>query len=98
MTKKEIKYCPKCETDKEANDFSKSTTKADGLASYCKECRHSYYIKSKQSTATLIDFSDLEEKIYQSIKNKIDLKGDSILAQIEEEEKSMAICKENCTK
>lgn len=37
-----MKRCPRCSTNKTAQEFSKSNASKDGLASYCKECAKSY--------------------------------------------------------
>lgn len=46
-----MKFCPCCKTDKEFKDFSKSSSKKDGLQSHCKVCRSKRrkkdYIKNK---------------------------------------------------
>lgn len=46
------KYCPKCDTTLSVEKFSKSSSRKDGLNSYCKEChavyRREHYEKNKQ--------------------------------------------------
>ena len=32
------KFCPKCETVRDAADFHKNRARSDGLASYCRAC------------------------------------------------------------
>ncbi len=36
------KYCPKCNTVKDANSFYRSSSSSDGFQSYCKQCKRSY--------------------------------------------------------
>ena len=34
-----MKYCPKCDTQKEESEFAKDRSRYDGLQGYCKPCR-----------------------------------------------------------
>jgi len=40
-----MKKCFKCKLEKEESDFSKDTTRKDGLNSKCKSCQSEYYKK-----------------------------------------------------
>jgi AAA15 family ATPase/GTPase len=52
-----MKYCPKCNTNKDFSSFSKNKSRSDGLQGYCKECL------KKINTDYLINNPDkLEEK------------------------------------
>ena len=37
-----MKYCPKCETDKDKSEFHKSNQTKDGLKGWCKTCTNAY--------------------------------------------------------
>ena len=46
-----MKYCYKCKTSKDINEFNKNHTKKDGFQTICKQCssyrRKEYYLKNK---------------------------------------------------
>lgn len=46
-----IKYCRRCETDKESTEFYKDKYRPDGLALYCKSCQTKYSEKSEEQKA-----------------------------------------------
>lgn len=40
--KKDIKWCPKCETEKDVKEFGKDKSRKDGKQTICKECHRNY--------------------------------------------------------
>lgn len=61
-----MKYCNKCNADKELSEFYKDRTRKDSLSIWCKECtkeyRNQYYIDNKKE---IIE----KRRIYQKTKN-----------------------------
>ena len=43
-----MKMCSRCKLTKSTNDFYTSNANSDGYSSYCKECKHTYYIERKR--------------------------------------------------
>ena len=37
-----MKHCPRCETDRPAEEFGRNAAKDDGLAVYCRDCVGAY--------------------------------------------------------
>ena len=42
------KQCSRCKLTKSTNNFYTSNANSDGYSSYCKECKHTYYIERKR--------------------------------------------------
>ena len=40
-----MKYCPKCKTDKEIDEFSNNKTREDGKCRVCRKCQAEYDFK-----------------------------------------------------
>jgi len=38
----QTKYCPKCQIDKDASEFTKNKHQTDGLYPYCRECKYTH--------------------------------------------------------
>lgn len=45
------KQCSKCKLTKSTTDFYTSNANSDGYSSYCRECKHTYYIERKRKLA-----------------------------------------------
>ena len=58
-----LKYCRKCGTDKELDQFYKNKTSRDGYTSQCKQCLKDYAFKNKYR------ISEQRKEYHQRIKN-----------------------------
>ena len=65
-----MKYCPKCETDKEFSEFYISKRAADGYDAWCTVCHKDYRLKNKNRRADLAAAYAKKHRIKISIYQK----------------------------
>ncbi len=61
-----MKYCKKCETDKQDNEYRSSNTTKDGLFGFCRNCQDKvnkdlYEKKKEQRIKQVTKWNNLEE-------------------------------------
>jgi len=64
-----MKHCKKCDSQKSEAEFSKDSSKKDGLCSYCKKCSYSYVKEWKVSNPEKVKESQKKNYKYRYIKN-----------------------------
>ena len=70
-----MKYCPKCKTEKEENEFYYQKNGKDELSYYCKECfkkiTKGWYYKNKNTKTYKTNKSEREKKYYYKYQKRV---------------------------
>lgn len=82
------KRCPLCGCAKEPADFTVSTHSADGLDSYCKQCRHG------QARARY--YADRETTLLRKQSQTFSIPVERLRAMRQEQDNACAICHQPC--
>lgn len=74
----QMKYCPKCQTEKPTSEFYKRKQSKDGLRSYCKLCenlanrkRESEYSDTRKKYRETENYKEIKRKYYKNNKQKV---------------------------
>ena len=64
-----MKYCPKCKTTKNKNEFGKAKERSDGLRGWCKECNKLASYKWKEKNPD--KYKAKQRRFYERHKDEI---------------------------
>lgn len=77
-----MKYCPKCESDKEDSDFHKNKSNKSGMSDWCKKCNNNTYTETHKQKVRDRYWADPE-----SARKRLALTRDKAKHRLEEKER-----------